>query len=86
MPEGWETMSGYGMIFGPIIMILVLASVVVLVVLLVRWLDMGFTSARHPYYPPQNTQSKAMHILEERFARGEIDEKEFKEKSRLLSD
>lgn len=86
MLEGWETMSAYGMLFGPFIMILVLASVVLLVVLLIRWLDGGFIARERYYDRSPQSSSKALHILEERFARGEIDEKEFEEKSRFLSD
>jgi len=73
-------MPWYGMIFGPIIMILALATVVIVVVLIVRWLGGG------PYPPPQRTQRTALDILEERFAKGEIEKDEFEEKKRLLSD
>lgn len=86
MSEGWEFMPWYGMIFGPIVMILVLASVVMVVVMLIRWLDSGFSSGGGHRYSPPRSQSAALHILEERFAKGEIDKQEFEEKKRILLD
>ena len=85
MPQGWEMIPWYGMIFGPIMMIVVLVTVVTVVVLLVRWLGGGFSPSSGPYLPPQRTQRTALDILEERFAKGEIEKDEFEEKKRLLS-
>jgi len=69
---GW-----YGMIFGPLLMILVLAAVIAAAALLVRWLG----------GPSQATAVGRMpiEILKERFARGEIDKDEFEERRRLLA-
>lgn len=76
---GW-----HGMIFGPLMMILVLAAVVAIVVLLVRWIGgPGHASAPPHHAPPGRT---ALDILKERFARGEIDKEEFEERRRLLAD
>ena len=72
---GW-----YGMFFGPLMMILFIAAVVVLVVLAVRWLG---GSGVHPHVPPAKTP---LDILKERFARGEIDKEEFEERRRLLAE
>ncbi len=83
--DQWGYMPWYGMIFGPIMMIVVLAAVITIVVLLVRWLSGGQASGGDPYLPPERSQRKAMEILEERFARGEIDKDEFEEKKRILS-
>jgi putative membrane protein len=59
-PGGW-----YGMMFlGPVMMLLFIAAVVVLAV---RWL--GGTGGA----APRASQSRALEILKERFARGEID-------------
>ena len=66
-----------GFILGPIMMILVLAAIVALVVMLVRWLGTG---TRH------TTRRGALDILEERFARGEIDKEEFDDRRRTLGD
>ena len=73
----WD--GGYGMIFGPLFMILLLALLVVAVVLLVRWL--GGTA------PPSASPTRTpLDILKERFARGEIDKTEFEERRRVLSE
>ena len=71
-------MSGWGgMILGPIMMIVVVAAIVALVVVLLRWLGMGGDSG---------SRKKALSILEERFARGEIDKEEFEERRHTLGD
>lgn len=74
----------YGMIFGPLVMILVLAVVIATAVLLVRWLGgPGQGAAPHQPAPPVRTP---LDILKERFARGEIDKEEFEERRRLLGE
>jgi putative membrane protein len=72
--EGW-----HGMVFGPLFMILVLAAVIAVAVLLVRWLGVP----RQGPVPPGRT---ALDILKERFARGEIDKNEYEERRRVLGD
>ncbi len=63
-------------IFGPVMMILFVAVIVAVVVLVVRWLGgTGGAGAR-----PKAAQD----ILEERFARGEIDKDEFEDRRRAL--
>ena len=79
-------MPWYGMIFGPIMMILMVGLVVTVVVLMVRRLRGGFPLGSGPYPPPERIQKTSLKILEERFAKGEIDKDEFEEKKRLLSD
>jgi putative membrane protein len=71
------------MIFGPLIMILVLAVVIAVVVLLVRWLGGPWQAAAPHQGPPVRTP---LDILKERFARGEIDKEEFAERRRVLGD
>ncbi len=72
---------GWGwMFFGPLMMIAVIAAVVAVVVLLVRWLGGGQTRR------PGSTGRGALDILEERFARGEIDREEFDERKRALTE
>ncbi len=74
---GW----GWGaMLLGPVMMIAVLAAVVFVVVLIIRWLG-GETPGR-----PSRSENSALDILRERFARGEIDKDEFEQKRRALDD
>ncbi len=69
--------GGSGMwIMGPIMMLLFLAALVAIVVLIARALS-GHGQA-HGTPAPQ--ESSALRILEERFARGEIDEEEFRKR------
>jgi putative membrane protein len=75
-------MMWYGMVFGPIIMIIWLVVLVVVAAAVIRWLQ-GGTS---PSFPFTAGKKRALEILEERFAKGEIDKDEFQEKKRLLSD
>ena len=77
---GWYGM----MVFGPLFMILVLAVVVAIVVLLVRWLGGPWHSLQPPHQlPPGRTP---LDILKERFARGEIEKEEFEERRRVLGE
>lgn len=80
---GWDG-GGYGMIFGPLLMVLVLALVIAVAVLLVRWLSGPW----HFGLPPHHWQPgrTPLDILNERYARGEIDKDEFEERRRVLGD
>ncbi len=73
--EGYMWHGGW--IFGPFMMILFLALIVAAVVFLVRWL----TSSNGR---PPASRSDALAILQERFARGEIDKDEYDERRRIL--
>lgn len=78
--QGYYWHGGWaGMILGPIMMIVFLAILVGLVVLAVRWLGGGNGSTS-----PFGGRQRALDILEERFARGEIDKAEFDERRRAL--
>ena len=70
-------MDGWGGAVGFVVMLAVLALIVVGVVLLVRG-----TSGRDPGSPPAagRATTGALQILEERYAKGEIDRKEFLER------
>lgn len=73
MHSGWE--SGWGhMIFGPLGMILFWGVILVLIILAVRWAS-GSTRKK-----------RALEILEERLARGEISKDEFEDLRRRISD
>ena len=75
----WGGGGGFGMIFGIIVMIVVIAAIVGVVVLVVRWL------APRPM-PRGGGKTTALDILEERFARGENDAQEFRERRRILEE
>jgi putative membrane protein len=82
--EGWAWM----MFFGPLMMILFVATVVVLVAFALRWLTGHGLERSHGAghtltSPPSRTP---LDILKERFARGDIDKAEFEERRRVLSD
>jgi putative membrane protein len=80
---GPGTMGGWGMgWFGGIFMIIFWVLVIVGLVFLIKWLvqstkgDSGSVQSRSP---------RALDILKERYARGEIEKQEFDEKKRDLS-
>ena len=64
-------------IWGFVFMILIMTLVVIGVIVLIRYLNHG--TGGH-----QKAET-ALDILEKRFANGEIDEKEFEEKRKVLS-
>ena len=72
----WGYEHGPGML-GPVMMVLVVAILVAVVVLAVR----HFAGHQHPHHG-----SKALEILKERFARGEIDADDFKIRRQMLNE
>lgn len=79
--HGWEWGWGH-MFFGSLMMVFFWGLIIVLIVVAVRSFGRGSSHAA----APQASRGKALDILEERFARGEIDKEEFEERRRLLSD
>lgn len=76
--DGW---GSWGMmVFGPLMMIVFVAVVVVVAVLVIRWLGQG---AGGP--APSPSGRRALDLLDERFARGEIDREEYLQKKQDLS-
>jgi len=71
---GW-----YGMIFGPIFMILVAVAV-----LIVRSVGGPWHGTVPPHYPPPSRTP--LDILKERVARGEIDKNEFEDRRRVVGE
>lgn len=79
-PHMWD--GGWWMFLGPLWMIVVIGALVVGIVLLVRWLGgTGLAGGSG-----QASGNRALNILKERFARGEIDKDEFEERRCLLGD
>lgn len=70
-----------GWFFGPVMMVLVIAAIVALVVLIVRWLGASGSGST-----PATPEKTPLDVLKHRFARGEIDQKEFEERRRALED
>ena len=84
-PEYWHYGWNWGwghMIFGGFMMILFWGAVILMIVLAVRWLG-GRSSQGAGSQPPGK---RALDILQERFARGEIDKEEFEERRRTLGE
>jgi len=79
---GPHMMWDFGMIFGPLFFVLVLALLIAVAVLLLRWLAGPWPGAA-PHQVPGRTP---LDILKERFARGEIDKDEFEDRRRTLGD
>ncbi|MGA7974502.1 MAG: SHOCT domain-containing protein [Pseudolabrys sp.] len=71
----WGVMGGYGG-FGMIIWIFILIAVVALVVWLVR------SPASSGIHPPAARRSSGLDVLEERYARGEINRDEYLQKKK----
>jgi putative membrane protein len=72
---GWHG----GMMFHPLLTVLVVVAIIALIARASGW------SRRHGYgYDRRRSDSGALAILEERFARGEIDKAEFEERRKTL--
>jgi putative membrane protein len=72
---GW----GGGMFFGPLFMIAGPVLLIVLVVVLVRWLGPGGRDI------PRDRIQSPREILDERFAKGEIQRDEYEQRRKALS-
>lgn len=80
MMWGGGQWGGFGMVLGPIFMILVLVAIVVGVLYLLR--HFGGVGAG---FGPEQADGRALAILKERYAKGEIDTGEFEERKAKLS-
>jgi putative membrane protein len=75
--DGWGW--GAGMVLHPFLLILTLVGLVVVVQWIARLIAHGSI-----HHPGAGGRSRAMEILEERFARGEIGKDEFEEKRKAM--
>lgn len=79
MMDGFGMTGGYGYGYGGLFMILWWVLVIVGIVALVKWLVTSLGAGSRP-----DSGGKALDILKERYARGEIDEQEFQKRKRDL--
>jgi len=83
-PMGSGMMGDWGMgWFGGIFMIILWILIIVGVVFLIKWLVQS--PGGHSSPGRTDTSSRALDILKERYARGEINKQEFEEKKRDLN-
>ena len=78
----WGEWGGWGMgwsLFGVLHMLLWWILIILGIVVLVKWLFSGTAGSA------QGKENRALEILKERYARGEIDKDEFEQKRRDLS-
>jgi putative membrane protein len=81
MMWGGSQWGGFGMILGPIFMILIVVGIVAGTIYLLR-----LFGAAVPAASSQATHDRALALLKERYAKGEIDTAEFTERKKLLAD
>lgn len=81
MMWGSNQWGGFGMVFGPIFMILVLVGIVAGIIYLLRHFG-----AAGPSGNSHAAHDRALAHLKERYAKGEIDSVEFAERKKLLAD
>ena len=84
MMWGGGQWGGFGMLFGFFFMLIVIIGIIAAIVLVLR--SLGLAGGSNARASSMQERTNALDILKERFAKGEIDAKEFDERKRLLSD
>ena len=81
MMWGGSQWGGFGMVLGPIFMILIVVGIVAGIIYLLRLFGVaGPAASSHAAH------DRALALLKERYAKGEIDSTEFSERKKLLAD
>jgi putative membrane protein len=81
MMWGSNQWGGFGMVLGPIFMILIVVGIVAAIIYLLRLFGVaGPATSSHAAH------DRALVLLKERYAKGEIDSTEFAERKKLLAD
>ena len=81
MMWGSNQWGGFGMVLGPIFMILVVVGTVAAIIYLLR-----LFGAAGPATSSHGAHDRALALLKDRYAKGEIDSTEFTERKKLLAD
>ncbi|MCX8226808.1 MAG: SHOCT domain-containing protein [Sulfitobacter sp.] len=81
MMWGGNQWGGFGMVLGPIFMILLVVGIVAGTIYLLRLFGVTESGGSS-----QATHDRALALLKERYAKGEIDSTEFTERKKLLAD
>lgn len=81
MMWGSNQWGGFGMVLGPIFMILIVVGIVAGIIYLLRLFGMS-----GPAVSSHAAHDRALVLLKERYAKGEIDSTEFTERKKLLAD
>lgn len=81
MMWGGSQWGGFGMVLGPIFMILIVVGIVAGIIYLMR-----LFGAPGPTVNNHAAHDRALALLKERYAKGEIDSTEFTERKKLLAD
>jgi putative membrane protein len=81
MMWGGGQWGGFGMVLGPIFMILIVVGIVAGIIYL-----LGLSGATGPGVRSHAAHDRALVLLKERYAKGEIDSTEFTERKKLLAD
>ena len=80
MMWGGSQWGGFGMVLGPIFMILIVVGIVAGIIYLLRLFGAAGPGGSHLAH------DRALALLKERYAKGEIDSAEFAERKKLLVD
>jgi putative membrane protein len=79
-------MPWFGMMMAPLMMVVFIVIAILVIVPLIRWMGFGPPWWQWHNAPPLPPSRTALDILNERYARGEIDKAEYEEKRRSIAE